>query len=324
MKRLFRIFLRLIALLVAALLFLVFFPIMHKPFGHQSGPAPSYQQAVAEIRAGIAATPASVRRPEGLPILLEHGHPTEYVFVFLHGLSNCPAQFALLGKQMFDRGHNIYIPRMPYHGEKDRMTTDWARLTAVDMVEYGNDAADVARGLGQKVVIAGLSVNGATAGWMAQNRSDLHKVALLSPFLAPAGIPQWAVGPLERILLRLPNIFIWWNPVLKENNPGPPYAYPRFPTRVIGQTMLLGQDVIRESAQTAPKSPSILVVTTAVDRAANNLVTQRLVDNWTAHQPVEVFQFDAAQKVPHDFIDPHQPDQQIAISYPKLIELLEK
>ncbi len=43
-----------------------------------------------------------------------------------------------------------------------------------------------------------------------------------------------------------------------------------------------------------------------------------------AHHPVEVLQFDAAQRVPHDFIDPHQPDQQIAISYPKLIELLEK
>jgi pimeloyl-ACP methyl ester carboxylesterase len=322
MKRAFRIALRLVLLLLAALLFTLFFPVLHKPFVYQSGPIPSYDEAVREIRDSIAATPATIR-PEGRPILMEHGHPTEYVFVFLHGLSNCPIQFSPLGKLLFERGHNVYIPRMPYHGEENRMTTDWARLTARDMLDYGNTAADVARGLGKKVIVAGLSVNGTTTAWMAQNRSDLHKVALLSPFLAPAGMPSWTLGPLERLLLRLPNIFLWWNPVLKEDNPGPPYAYPRFPTRVIGETMLLGNDVLRQAARSAPISPSILVVTTANDPAANNAVTQELVDRWRSRHPVTVYQFPADLKVPHDFIDPHQPDQQVDLTYPKLIELLE-
>ncbi len=323
MKRILRFFLTLVVLVVAALLFIAFFPIMHRPFGHQSGPAPSYEQAVREIRAGIAATPAFVRE-KCRPVLLDHGRPTEYVFVFLHGLSNCPAQFTPLGQLFYERGHNVYIPRLPYHGEENRLTTDWARLTAQDMLDYGNDAADAARGLGQKVVVVGLSINGTTAAWMGQNRSDLHKVALLSPFLAPAGLPLWSISPVERILLRLPNMFFWWNPALKENNPGPPYAYPRFPTRVVGETMLLGREVLRQSAQTAPRTPSLLVVTTAIDAAANNALTTQLVDQWRAHHPVEVHQFDASLKVPHDFIDPNQPDQQTAIVYPKLIELLEK
>lgn len=322
MKRVLRFILGAVLLLIGALLLLVFFPYLHRPFVHKSGPIPSYSQAVDEIRAEIAATPASVR-PEGRPILMEHGRPTEYAYVFLHGLSNNPSQFSALAKQLFDRGHNVYIPRMPYHGEEDRMTTDWARLTARDMLEYGNRSADLARGLGKKVVIAGLSVNGATTAWIAQNRSDLHKVALFAPFFAPSGLPNWAIGPVERVLLRLPNIFMWWNPVLKEKNPGPPFAYPRFPTRVIGETMLLGQNVFHHASRKAPLSPTILVVTTAIDPAASNAATQVLVDRWMARHPLTVYQFPAEQEVPHDFIDPSQPNQQIDLVYPKLIELLE-
>lgn len=323
MKSLFRRLLGIVVLLIAAVLLFIFFPVMHPPFVHETGPAPSYDEAVKEIRAGIAATPATVSEA-GIPLLMEHGQQTEYAFVLLHGLSNCPAQFSRLGQELYERGHNVYIPRMPYHGEKDRLTEDWGRLTAEQMLASGNDAADLARGLGKKVIVAGLSVNGTTAAWMAQNRSDLHKVVLMSPFLAPSGLPLWAVRPLQNVLLRLPNMFFWWNPTLKEKNPGPPYAYPRFPTRVIGQTMLLGQSVINESEHQAPKSPSILVITTAIDRAANNAVTAKLVANWERHHPVQTFQFPADQKIPHDFIDPNQPDQNVALVYPKLIELLER
>ena len=90
--------------------------------------------------------------------------------------------------------------------------------------------------------------------------------------------------------------------------------------------MWLGQEVLRASHQEAPRSSSILVVTSASDLAANNALTARLVENWRKLRPggVETYEFPKEQKVPHDFIDPNQPDQQTAVSYPKLIELLER
>lgn len=299
---------------------------MHPPLTSQAPSAPlSFEETVKVIRASIANAPPEVS-PEGTPLLFEHGRPTAKVFVFLHGLSNSPKQFAELGRLLFERGNTVYIPRTPYHGEKNRLTESFGRLTAQQMLDSGNEAADLARGLGQDVTVAGLSINGATTAWMAQNRSDLHRSVLLAPFLAPNGLPQWTIRPLERLLLRLPNIFVWWNPVLKEKNPGPSYAYPRFPTRVIGETMWLGQDVVQASRQEAPRSPSILVVTSASDLAANNALTTVLLANWRKLRPggIEAYEFPKEQKVPHDFIDPNQPDQQTAISYPKLIELLEK
>lgn len=324
----FRRFLRLLLgaalLAIGVVLAVLYFPIMHKPFQHQvPEPPPDYRQAVAGLEALIAETPDTVR-PDAAPVVLDHGYPTEHVFVLLHGLSNNPAQFVPLGRMLFARGHNVIIPRLPYHGEKDRLTETWGRLTAQDMLDSGNRAVDLARGLGKKVTVAGLSINGTVTAWMAQNRSDLHRVVLLAPFLAPGGLPHWAVSPLERLLLRLPNLFIWWNPRLKDQNPGPPYAYPRFPTRVIGQTMLLGSDVLSASRVTAPKSGKILVVTTASDLAANNALTDRLVAQWQAFQPVESVRFPREEGVPHDFIDIHQPDQQTDRVYAKLISLFEQ
>ncbi len=325
-RRIPRIFLGGAVLAVGALLLVFFLPVMRPPLTRQAPSVPpSFAEAVKAIRASIANTPPEVS-PEGTPLLFEHGRPTAKVFVLLHGLSNGPGQFAELGRLLFERGHTVYIPRTPYHGEKNRLTDSFGRLTARQMLDSGNEAADLARGLGPDVTVAGLSINGVTTAWMAQNRSDLYRSVLLAPFLAPNGLPGWTIRPMERLLLRLPNIFIWWNPVLRDKNPGPSYAYPRFPTRVIGETMWLGQEVLRASHQEAPRSSSILVVTSASDLAANNALTARLVENWRKLRPggVETYEFPKEQKVPHDFIDPNQPDQQTAVSYPKLIELLER
>ncbi len=321
MKR--RRILAVVGVLAVALVAVLFFPIMQKPVEYQSKPISSYEEAVRQIREEIAHSPPEVSEL-GRTKLLDHGHATKKVFVLMHGLSNCPEQFLPLGKLLFDRGCNVLIPRTPYHGESDRLTTSFANLTAQDMVEMGNKAADQAHGLGEEVIVVGLSINGTTAAWMAQNRPDLKRVVLMAPFLAPAIIPKWAKGPPERLLLRMPNHFFWWNPKLKEKLPGPTYSYPRFPTKVVGQVMLLGSEVLSQAEKTKPACGNILVITTACDMAASKSFTDELVADWRRFEKVETYEFPADQKVPHDFIDPNQIDQQTAIVYPKLLELLEQ
>jgi pimeloyl-ACP methyl ester carboxylesterase len=311
---------------LAALAAILFLPVNRRPFFHETAEKLlSYDEGVQAIKALAATAPATVRRNCTLQ-LLEHGRPTERVFVLLHGLSNCPAQFSKLGRQLFERGHNVLIPLLPYHGEENRLATEWGGLTGESMLEAGNQAADLARSLGEKVIVAGLSINGATVAWMAQNRQDLHQAVLLAPFLAPFNLPDLVLLPVERLLLRLPNMFFWWDPRQKENLAGPPYAYPRFPTRVIGETIFLGRVVLDESRIHPPRCPLILTITSATDTAANNVVTEQLVANWRALRPagIDTFEFPAEKEIPHDFIDPSQPNQQVDIVYPKLIELLER
>jgi pimeloyl-ACP methyl ester carboxylesterase len=311
---------------LGALAAVLFLPVTRRPFSHDTAKKLlDFEEAVQAIKALAAAAPTTVRRNCTLQ-LLEHGRPTERVFVLLHGLSNCPAQFSELGRQLFERGHNVLIPLLPYHGDENRLATEWGGLTGESMLEAGNQAADLARNLGEKVIVAGISINGATVAWMAQNRKDLYKAVLLAPFLAPFNLPNLALLPLERLLLRVPNMFFWWDSRQRENLPGPAYAYPRFPSRVIGETMFLARSVLDESRIFPPQCPLILTITSASDVAANNIVTEQLVANWRALRPsgIETFEFPADQKISHDFIDPNQPNQRIEKVYPKIIELLEE
>ena len=283
-----------------------------------------YAAARALIESKIANAPATLSEA-GRPRVFLHDAPTEHVFVLLHGLTNSPEQFDKLGRILFERGHNVVIPRTPGHGDADLMSVALSVFTAKGMLDYANLAITLARPLGRHITVVGLSVNGATTAWVAQNRDDVDRAVLLAPFFSPIGLPQSAIKPLSQLLIRLPNIFLWWDPVHKDQISGARHAYPRFSTRSIGETMRLGVEVFSEAEKSAPACGEIMIVTTASDIAANNRVTARLAANWREHRPdsVATHEFPASENVPHDFIDPSQSDQRVDLVYPRLIEMLE-
>jgi alpha-beta hydrolase superfamily lysophospholipase len=284
----------------------------------------AYEAAVQEIHREISETPPNIAE-EARTILLDHGRPTDRVFVLMHGLSNNPQQFLKFGQELYQRGHNVLIPRLPYHGDRDTMNEEWARLSETDVLDTANRSVDLARALGKEVTAAGLSLNGTACAWLAQNRPDLHRAVIMAPFLAPAGFPLWSARPVERAILRLPNMFFWWDPRQGANLPRPPFVYPRFPTHVIGETMRLGSEVYDQARRREPACASIVVVTTASDAAVSNVFTERLVSAWQAKKPgaVLAYQFPKSGNVPHDFVDPRQTNQQVALVYPRLLELMD-
>ncbi|MEI6493685.1 MAG: alpha/beta fold hydrolase [Verrucomicrobiota bacterium] len=311
----------------ACLLGLLITAILPMPFHYTAPnfPAPGdYAAAKALIETKIAQAPLTLSAA-GRPRVYLHDAPTEHVFVLLHGLTNSPEQFDKLGRTLFERGHNVVIPRTPGHGNADLMTDALSVFTAKAMLDYANLAIMLARPLGRHLTVAGLSINGATTAWVAQNRVDVDRAVLLAPFFAPRGLPQFAIKPLSRLLIRLPNVFLWWDPVHKDQFFADSHAYPRFSTRSIGETMRLGAGVFGESETTSPACGAILIVTTASDLAASNAVTARLAANWREHRPgsVAAYEFPASENIPHDFIDPSQSDQRVDIVYPRLIEMLE-
>lgn len=288
------------------------------------GPPEDYAAAKASLEKLFAAAPSTLS-PAGQPRAFLHDEPTAQVFVLLHGLTNAPQQFDQLGRLLYERGHNVVIPLTPGHGEADRMTDKLGSFSADAMLAAANDAVTIARGLGRRVTVVGLSVNGTTAAWIAQNRGDVDCAVLLAPFLAPKGFPAWAIRPVTRILGILPNFFLWWDSSKKDTAPQPPFTYPRFSTRSIGETMRLGQDVIHSARREPPACGSILIVTTESDDAANNGVTAGLAADWRRSRPdaVATFVFPESSHVQHDFIDPTQPGQQTGYVYPILIKMLE-
>ncbi len=312
------------AVCVGGLLVTAFLPMPFR-YGAPKYSAPGdYAAARALIESKIANAPATLSKA-GRPRVFLHDAPTEHVYVLLHGLTNSPEQFDKLGRILFERGHNVVIPRTPGHGDADLMTDALSVFTATGMLDYANLAITLARPLGRQLTVAGLSVNGATTAWVAQNRPDVDRAVLLAPFFSPAGLPPFAIRPLGQLLARMPNIFLWWDPVRKAQISGSGHAYPRFSTRSIGETMRLGVEVFSEAETSPPACGSILTVTSASDIAASNAATSRLASQWQKSRPgaVETYEFPASEKVPHDFIDPGQSDHRVDIVYPRLIEMLE-
>ena len=309
-------------LFVVVLLAILFLPLNDPDFSVNEQAGLSFEDALAVARTELDKLPEGVR-PQCAASVLDHGKPTPKVVVLLHGLSNCPAQYSQLAQEIYQKGYNVITPRMAYHGLTDRMNTKWGDISMHDLLTDANTAVNVAKSLGDEVVVVGLSVNGTTAAWLAQNRSDISRAVLLAPFMAPYGMPRWAIRPVQRLLLRLPNFFLWWDPVKKDAIPGPPFAYPRFPTRVIGEFMFLGTLVSTESRVQAPACKEIVVVTTASDAAIDLRQVEHVIKNWHRQNAnVIQYQFPLSEKVPHDFIDPRQPNQQVALVYPTLLELI--
>jgi len=285
-------------------------------------PAGNYDDALKKFEAVEKAEAALPLCPEGRSRMFTHGHKTDRVFVLLHGLTNCPEQFVPLAKILFASGANVVIPRARYAGYADRMNEIQGMQSGQDLLDQAATGLDIAAGLGDRISMAGLSGSAVAAAWMAENRDGIESVLIMSPFFSLYGYPVPVVDALSAILSRTPNFYKWWNDELKEKNPGPPYAYPRYGTRCMADTVQLARNV---RAGIGPlKAGRLDILTTATDIGANNALTDELAAKWAAKNPghVTIFQFPKSDGVPHDMVDVNQPDAKTSTTYPVILARL--
>ena len=295
-------------------------------FQSKPKPAASFEEALEtfeKLRSVESSLPLS---PQGVSRLLHHGQKTERAFVLLHGLTNCPEQFAGLATQLHAGGHNVVVPRARLAGYRDRLNGEQGLQTAQDLIDQAAVGLDMAAGLGERVTLVGLSGSAVAAAWMAQNRDGIDQVAIMSPFFSAYGLPTPLVDIAGAAFSRLPNIYVWWDPDKKEALPGPPHAYPRFGTRCMADSVQLSRNV-RENLDSKPlRSRRALFITTACDVAADNSLTHSIAKKLSAQggsAEMLAYEFPAELGIPHDIIDPAQPGANTPLVYPKLLDLLE-
>ena len=315
-----------VALLIIGFLALVLvsalLPIdIHKLTSHPR-PARSYDQALQRIEV-IRASASAGLNPACLLQLMTRGQKVERAIVFAHGYTSCPKQFQALGEAFYALGYNVLIAPLPHHGLADRLTPEQSHLTAIELAEYADTVVDIAQGLGERVILAGISGGGIVTAWAAQHRIDLYLAVLIAPAFGFGPIPTPVTDPAIKLFRWLPNFYKWWDPKLKEAV-GPAYAYPRTATRALVQILYLGYAVRVAARRDPPAARAVLVVTNANDTSVNNALTSQVVDLWQGRgaKNLRTFEFDANLRLGHDLIDPSQPDQRTEIVYPRLIELI--
>jgi len=283
-------------------------------------PVKSYAEAVERIQT-IQAGEMNLN-PLCVTRFMTHGEQTERVIVLVHGYTNCPQQFAELGQRFYDSGYNVLIVPLPGHGFADRMTDAQGNLKAEDLTVYTDQVVDIAQGLGQRVIISGISLGGVMSAWAVQNRSDVDLAMIISPGFSFQGVPSWLRAPIENIFVTLPATYEWWDPVLMEDG-SPPYTYPRYSKHTLGEAMRLGLAVQAQAEREAPQGKSILVVTNGNDSSVDNVVTWEVVKLWKAHSAnLDTYEFDAGLRLGHDLIDPNDKGGNIELVYPRLITLV--
>ncbi len=285
------------------------------------GPARDYTEALARASALRALDDDSIR-PQARTLLLDHGAPGDLAVVLLHGYTNHPGQFRELAPLIHARGANVVVPRMPGHGDIDRMTTRLLRLTADALLARANEAVDIACGLGKRVAVLGISSGANLAVHLAVNRPD---VAVGIPVAPAFGLLHFSVPTTRAIMAlasRIPNLFLWWDPRARMKM-YPMSAYPRFSTRGLAAIMSIAFEDYAAARTEAPTAGAMWFITNRADPAVNNRETHRFASELSVWRTMKVGYFEFRDlPVNHDIIEPDNPLARTERVYPVLLDQL--
>jgi carboxylesterase len=286
-------------------------------------PAAGYTEALERL-ADLQGRDGPDVHPRAHTLFLTHGAPTDRVVVWFHGYTDSPNQFARLAHLSFERGWNVLVPRMPHHGLSDPLTPDTALLTAEMLARSADEALDIAAGLGQQVVVGGLSMGGVISAWLAQQRREVVQAVLLAPAFGAYVIPAPITRLVGEAYARLPNSFQWWDPRVKADIQQPEISYPRYAMRGVAAFLQLSyamQDLARHSP---PAARRMWVITTETDTAINQAVVEQVVKLWRAQgTQVQTHRFPAGLGLDHNFVDPGHPKQRVDAVFPVILAALE-
>ncbi len=303
----------------AALLVVALVPSSPGNLASEPDPAPDYT-AAKERFDRLAAAEGPVVYPPCRSRLIDHGSRTDTVVVLVHGLTNCPQQFLELGERIHATGATVLIMRVPRHGLKGSDggiggVDQLDGISAAELRDYADEVVDIADGLGEDRRVLGLSMGGVITSWIAQNR-DVDQAVVVSPALTLPAVPSWVDTLFRNLFSRLPNI-----PLISGTKVD--HAYPGESTKALTAMYQLAQYTVDEAKRERPAAESIVVVTNANDNQIRNADVYDLTDAWRARgAAVTTYEFPAEEGLPHDLIDPQQPDGDIERVYPVLLREL--
>lgn len=286
-------------------------------------PASGYEDALSRWSA-IEATDDGTTEPldpRCRSYALLHGRRVETAVVLIHGYTNCPYGMKRLATALHERGWNVVVPRLPHHGYADKLTEANGLLTSEDLVETADRAVDVAVGLGDRVVVGGLSAGGVTAAWIAQNRPDVDRVVALAPLANLRPLPGWFTPQVVNAVLTAPDIETWWDSQKQAAIP-PDYGYPKLSTHAVASLIRLGMATLEQARRTEPGANSIVLTTNVNDGAVNPQTVTDLVDAWRVKgMDAKIYEWPPDWRLSHNMVDDVENADRFDDVYPVLMQL---
>lgn len=258
----------------------------------------AYTRSVAAI-ARRQAVDDSVAAPGARSILLTAGAPTPRAIVLLHGLTDSPRQFEAFAYMLHADGNNVYVPRLPQHGLRGRDAGALRGLTASELTGVADSVVNEVQGLGDSVIVVGLSMGGTIGAWIVQMR-QVTRVVLIAPAIEPGRIPSL----LDRPLIGLADHLPWITRRLAADSARPDRE-PGFNLRAVAEILELGRWLMGEAEREAPSTREVTLLVNASDRTIKASAAEALAQSWIRHgADVSVFELPDSLRLPHNIIDP--------------------
>lgn len=314
----------LVALAVVLVLFLaaVVVPVSSSDLDARPDPTGSYDEAMERFDALLTAEDELRVFDPCRSRLLDHGERTDRAVVLFHGLTNCPEQFDAFAQQVYETGANVVVLRAPHHGlANDRGDAvggvgNVGSLSASELRDFADTAVDIATGLGEEVDVLGLSMGGVLALWSAEFRDDVDRVVAVAPAISIPRVPHFLTTAFVNLGNRLPN-FSLGSPGVKLD-----HTYAGESTGALAAMFLLARAVGNEAPGGTAAAREVTVVLNPDDNEVDNGEVADLVARWSdTDGAIDVVELPALG-LPHDVIDPDQPDGDVDTVYPIMLALL--
>lgn len=264
-------------------------------------PAPSYADAEARVRAVLDAEASLDLIDDGHSIARLTGTRTPTAVVMFHGYTAAPGQFRLLAEGYHAAGCNVWVPRLPFHGETDALTSAPSGLTGPLLRDFADAALDLAAGLGDEVLVIGLSGGGSLALWSAVARREVDRAVLISPLLLPLGYHAWQMTWLVRAVRWMPtDRYLWWDATVRDTAPRS-LGYPRFSLKGMAALLSLTEwaDAHRRDATSRA---SVLLIRNDGDPQLDSAYNESFVTRLVGPGRLTVYRIPAADGLPHDIV----------------------
>ncbi len=257
----------------------------------------SYTSSVAAI-ARRQAIDDSIAVPGARSILLTSGAPAPRVIVLLHGLTDSPRQFEAFAYLLHADGNNVYVPRLPQHGLRGGDVRALSALTVGQLEGVADSVVTEARGLGDSVIVVGLSMGATMGAWIVQHR-EVERAVLIAPAIELAMIPSLLQRPLIGLADRLPSVTR-----RSPRDTTRPDREVGFNSRAAAEIFELGRSVLGEAGRDAPQTRNIVLLVNAADRTVKASAAESLARDWSRHGAnLSVFELPDSLRLPHNIID---------------------
>lgn len=312
---------RVVAVLVALVLVAAVVPVSSSDLDAQADATTDFDEAITRFDAVTADESSQGVIDACRSQRFVHDERTDVAIVLFHGLTNCPKQFVEFAEHLHADGANVIIMRAPHHGLGDEGSigdvSKVGPLSAEELRDFADESVDIATGLGERVEVLGLSMGGVLAMWTAQFRPDVDHVVAVAPAISIPRVPHLLTTAFVNLGNRLPNFS------LPSAGSKLDHAYAGESTGALAAMFLLARANENEISSAPAAADEVVVVLNPDDDQVDNGEVRQLVERWEdGDGEVEIVELPAIG-LPHDVIDPDQPDADVETVYPMLFDLLE-